>query len=133
MASGPCWSALLALLWSAAASAASPCTGVVRRLPDAGRATLARAVAAEMPRVQLLQSYRSAGWRILYVDTFRTDETFLFYRRDPPRGRSLTRWGGAARMDEEPEMRRWVRENAPGIPGHLARCFAWHVTQGRDL
>jgi hypothetical protein len=130
----PCGVALVALLWSAAA-AASPCAGVDRRLSEMARPALEGAVAAEMdlPRVQLLQSYRYAGWRILYVATFRTDETFLFYRRDPPRGRSLTRWGGAAQVDEEPEIRRWVRTNVPGIPVRLAACFAWHVTKDRDL
>lgn len=127
------WIAPLLIL-SSASLAASPCTGVDRRLPEADRPALERAIAAELglPRVELLQSFRDGRWRILCVNTFRTDETFLFYRRDPPRGRSLTRWGGAARMDEEPEIRRWVRENAPGIPRRLAACFARHVTHDRN-
>lgn len=117
------------------AVAETPCAGVDRRLPEAERPALERAVAAEMelPQVKLLQSYRHKGWHILYVNTLRTDEAFLFYRRDPPRGRILARWGGAARMDEGPEIRRWVRRNVPGIPARLATCFAWHVTRDRDM
>ena len=118
-----------------AALADTPCAGVDRRLPGTEKQTLERAIAAEMglPHVELLQSYRHEGWRILYVATFRTDDTFLFYRRDPPRGRILARWGGAAGKDEGPEIHRWVRRNVRGIPPRLATCFAWHVTRGRDL
>ena len=129
----------LTLWWSAtspgAAVAATACTGVDRRIAGTDKPALERAISAEMdlPRVELLRSFRYAGWSILYVSTFVTDETFLFYRRDPPRGRSLTRWGGAARMDEGPEIRRWVRANAPGIPQRLTACFARYVTRDRDL
>ena len=60
-----------------AALADTPCAGVDRRLPGTEKQTLERAIAAEMglPHVELLQSYRHEGWRILYVATFRTDDT----------------------------------------------------------
>ncbi len=118
-----------------AAFAATPCAGVDRRLPRTEKPTLESAIAAEMelPHVELLQTYRHQGWHILYVATFRTDDTFLFYHRDPPRGRILARWGGGAGKDEGPEIRRWVQRHVPGIPPRLATCFTWHVTHDRDL
>lgn len=118
-----------------AALADTPCAGVDRRLPGTEKPTLERVIAAEieLPRVELLQSYRHQGWHILYVINFRSDDTFLFYHRDPPRGRILARWAGAAAKDEGSAIRRWVQRNVPGIPSRLASCFAWHVTRDRDL
>ena len=85
-----------------------------------------------MPSVDVLQSFRLGSWDIIYVDTHQTDEAFLFYPQDPSLGRYVTLWAGAAMHDEEREIRSWVLKNAPGIPGKLAACFAWHVTKHRD-
>ena len=71
-------------------------------------------------------------WSIIYVDTHESDEAYVFYAHDPLRSRYVTLWSGAARMDEEQEIKVWTIKNAPGIPQKLAGCFAWHVTKNRD-
>lgn len=123
---------LLAAAWSLEA-AASPCTGVDRSLDPDRRARLALAIAAQLkaPSVDVLKSFRHRGWQIVLVDTPLSDEAYLFYAGDPLKSTSLTAWGGAARVDEGPEIERWVRQNAKGIPRRLAACFAFHVTRDR--
>jgi hypothetical protein len=50
----------------------------------------------DLSAVDVLQSFRQAGWTILYVDTHVSDEIFLFYSGDPLSQRYITRWSGAA-------------------------------------
>jgi hypothetical protein len=115
-------------------SAATPCDGIDRTLTDERRALLARALAKQLntSRVDVLQSFRSGEWQIVYVDTHDSDESFLFFHADPLVSRYVTRWGGAAARFEEQAVREWTIKNAPRIPRKLASCFAWHVTQDRD-
>ena len=47
------------------------------------------------------------------------------------KSRYVTQWSGAARIDEEQEIKSWVVQHAPGIPHRLATCVAWHITHGR--
>jgi hypothetical protein len=86
-----------------------------------------------VPSVTVLQSFRLDDWRIIYIDTHQSDETFLFYAHDPLKSHFITEWSGAAMIDEEEEMKSWTLKNAPGIPLRLASCFAWHVTKDRDM
>jgi hypothetical protein len=112
----------------------SPCNNVDRSLTDSSKVALAPVIAKQLhaQKVDVLQSFRFDGWTILYVDTYDSDETFLFYSHDPLHSRYITMWGGAAAWNEEQSIREWTFKNAPGIPSKLASCFAWHVTSDRD-
>ena len=112
---------------------ASPCDGVDRTLTDKDKAAWAHEIARQLhaQKVDLLQSFRSEGWTIVYVDSHEADEVFLFYSRDPLHSPYVTMWSGAAARNEEQSIRAWTLKNAPGIPQKLAGCFAWYVTNGR--
>jgi hypothetical protein len=120
---------------ASSALAASPCDGVDRSLTSERKAELAPGIAKELKvsKVDVLQSFRFGGWSIILVDTHESDEAFLFYGRDPLTSRYVALWGGAAESFEEREVKSWAIKNAPGIPPKLANCFAWHVTNDRDL
>ncbi len=123
---------LLALL--SGCLAATPCAGVDRSLTSPQRTAYARAVAADLHvgTVEVLQSFRFADWRILYVQTGNSDETFFFFAGDPAARPFLTRWSGGAAPGEQAAIEAWTRSHAAGIPAPLAACFAWHVTNDRD-
>lgn len=110
-----------------------PCDGVDRSLTTERKSALSTAIAKQLnvSSVDVLQSFAEFGWNIIYVDTHNSDEQFLFFSGDPLSSDSVTGWGGVAMKDEEQEIKAWTLENAPGIPPHLASCFAWHVTQHR--
>jgi hypothetical protein len=127
---------LTAVLLSACRSSpagASPCSGIDRSLKSDRKAALASALAKELrvSTVDILESFRGLGWSIIYVDTHESDYQFLFFSGDPLSSHSVTGWGGAAMENEEQEIKDWTIKNAPGIPDHLAACFAWHVTKDR--
>jgi hypothetical protein len=123
------------LCTASAALAATPCDGVDRRLSKADAASLSSHIASEFhdPGSKAVESFRFVGWHIVYMEFNNSDEAFVFYRGDPLRTSHVTEWGGAAGYNEESEIRAWTRKNAPGMPTHLAACFAWHVTKGRDM
>jgi hypothetical protein len=80
----------------------------------------------------ILLSLGYGGWHIIYVDTHVSDESFLFYNAQPTKCAAyITLWSGAAMASEEAEIKRWVQDNAEGIPPELAGCFARYVTKGR--
>jgi len=81
-------------------------------------------------KVHILDSFRFEGWSIFHVDSHDADESLLFYSHDPLRSRYITRWSGAARIDEGPTIKEWTIENAPHIPEDMANCIAWYVTVG---
>jgi hypothetical protein len=114
---------------------ASPCDNVDRSLTDNSKAALAPVIARQLhaQKVDVLQSYRSDGWTILYVNSHDSDETFLFYPHDPLHTRYITMWSGGAAWNEEQSIRKWTLKNAPGIPPKLASCFAWYVTNDRRM
>jgi hypothetical protein len=117
-----------------AVHAETPCDGIDRSLTAEQRSTWAPELAKQekVPKVTVLQSFHLDDWRIIYVDTHQSDETFMFYAQDPLKSHFITEWSGAAMIDEEEDMKSWTLENAPGIPLKLASCFAWHVTKDRD-
>ncbi len=117
------------------ACAATPCDGVDHSLTTERRVALAPAIARQLhvPVVDLLQSFRLHGWSIIYVETYQSDEAFLFYPHNPLRNHYVTLWSGAARTDEGKQIKKWAEKNAPGIPLKLAKCFAWYVTNNREL
>lgn len=133
------WRMALALMMAyctcAVAAAPTPCDGVDRSLSTAQKAQWAPAIAGQLgvAKVDVLQSFAIGEWRIVYVNTYQTDEAFLFYPKDPATSRYVTLWAGAAMQDEEAEIRAWALKDAPGIPARLAQCFAWHVTKHRDM
>jgi hypothetical protein len=142
--------AVLALaLFPSVVAAATPCDGVNRRLTYQQKTLWAPAIAKQLkadkefpedfreallkaPNITVLQSFRLDDWRIVYVDTHASDETFLFYPGDPVASRYVTWWGGAAQTSEERSIRDAIVRDARGIPLKLAHCFAWHVTNDRD-
>ncbi len=113
----------------------TPCNGVDRSLSESHKKELASAILKQekLERVNVLQSFKSNGWTIVYVSTYISDEPYLFYSGDPAMAkRPITAWSGAATVFETSEIKAWVLKNAPGIPDRLASCFAWHVTLNRD-
>jgi hypothetical protein len=125
-----------------------PCTGVDRSLTVTRRQSLAPIISKHLqPEFggladggirlapeDILQSFRVDRWHIIYVNSGVSDEPFLFYRDDPLRSSSyFLLWSGAAAQDEGPAIRRWLQAAMPGMPQRLAVCFAWHVTQARDM
>lgn len=114
---------------------ATPCTGIDRTLTDAQKHAWAPVIARQLKiaNVDVLQSFREKSWRVIYIDTHQSDNGFLFYRDDPLQSRYITVWAGSAQSDETASIAQWVLANVPGIPSSLAQCFAWHVTQDRDM
>jgi len=104
---------------------------VDRTITSARKENLAPQIAQQLgvARVDVLQSFRSGDWSIIYVATNQSDDVFLFYSRDPLISRYITMWSGAASTNEEQNIRDWTLKNAPDIPQNLASCFAWHVTK----
>jgi hypothetical protein len=119
----------------AGAVSASPCDGVDRSLNENRKSQLAPVIAKQLniESAEILQSFRYRTWYIIYVNTHVSDEAFLFFNSDPTRSKYLTVWSGGAASHEEPEIKKWVFNNAKGIPSKLAGCFAWHVAKGRVL
>jgi hypothetical protein len=113
---------------------AAACTGVARTLTEERKSDLASSLSRQLrvPVVEVLHSFKVGTRSILHVDAHKGDEVFLFFERDPSSARHVTLWSGAATKMEERSIERWALKNAPGIPGRLARCFAWYVTNGRD-
>ena len=118
-----------------AAWAVSPCDGVDRSLTNERKAALDRGVAKQLDNssVDVQESFQIGSWSIIYVATHDSDDAYLFYSKDPLSSRPVATWGGVALRNEEREIKKWTIKNAPGIPLRLASCFAWHVTQDRDL
>jgi hypothetical protein len=127
---------LLVTVLSACASK-PPCSDVNREdITPSQRRALEPEITRQLgapKRVQVLQSFRFEDWGIIYVNTYMSDEAFLFYKHNPLASHYVTLWSGAARHDEESDILSWTMENAPGIPPQLASCFAYHVTKDRDL
>lgn len=86
-----------------------------------------------LPKVAVRQSFRNNDWNIIYVETFVSDETFLFFSGDPLNNHYITKWSGGASPSEEEDIRGWVKKNLPNIPEKLADCFAYHVTHDHDM
>ncbi len=115
-------------------SAATPCSGIDRSLTVSQKIAYGPAVASSLHvgTVEVLQSFRVDAWRVLYVETGNSDETFFFFAGDPAAKPFVTRWSGGASPSEEAAIQSWTVAHAAGIPSALAACFAWHVTKDRD-
>jgi len=126
---------LVGLLLVSGVAAASPCDSIRRDLSDPERSAWATAIAGQLkvPTVTVLQAFGLEDWKIVYVQTPNSDPPFLFFQGAPDRARLVTLWSGGARPDEETSIRTWVIKNAPGIPSDLAKCFAWYVSNAREL
>lgn len=124
--------ALFIILFRSAA-AGTPCDDINSSLGTETKMMLAPVIAKQLQTttVDVLSSFKSGAWTILYVNPHDADEAFLFYSGDPLTSRYVTLWAGAAIRNEESSIRKWVRANAPGAPSPLTRCFAWYVTNGR--
>jgi hypothetical protein len=118
---------------ASSAWAASPCDSVDRSLTNKRKVALAPEIARQLDAssVNVLQSFRTGDWSIIYVDSHSADDAFLFFAQDPLTHHYITLWSGAAVSNEEEEIKDWTLKNAPGIPPKLANCFAWHVTHDR--
>jgi hypothetical protein len=125
----------LCLLSTRNAWAKSPCDSVDRRLnsSEASKLRIELGHQLNVDNVEVLQSFKSLGWTILYVTPDNADPAFLFYSENPVNHHFLTLWSGGAKPDEEQVISSWIKESAKGIPDSLAQCFAWHVTKDRDM
>jgi hypothetical protein len=121
------------LLMSVASLAKGGCGDVDRSISAEQKKLLAPAMAAQLhvEHVEVLQFYRYKEWSIIYVETYETDNTFLFFSGNPVTEPYVTTWSGVASAKEERKILQWVSKSAPGIPPELAKCFAWHVTHER--
>ena len=121
---------LIAIIAAPISWAATPCDGIDRKITPQRQTAIAPHIAKQLQvkKADVLKSFQYRGWSIFYVETHETDEAYVFYSGDPLKSAYVTLWGGAARKDEEREIRQWTLKNAPGIPNRLAGCFAWHVT-----
>ncbi|RDI96807.1 hypothetical protein DVT68_19840 [Dyella solisilvae] len=126
---------LVGLLLVSGVAAASPCDSMRRDLSDSQRSVWAAAIAGQLNvrTVTVLQAFESKDWKIVYVQTPNSDPPFLFFHGAPDRAHFVTLWSGGARPEEEASIRTWVIKDAPGIPSDLTKCFAWHVSNARDL
>jgi hypothetical protein len=86
---------------------------------------------SDVQKVKVLEAYEYEGWRIIYVDTFVSDEPYLFYKGMPSDGPFLTFWSGAATYFETEETDAYIQKEAKGIPAKLSKCFAHMVTLGK--
>ncbi|WP_243311782.1 hypothetical protein [Fundidesulfovibrio agrisoli] len=116
-----------------AAALAAPCDGIIREIDNELKTKLPPIIKKQLnaPSIKILQYFYFGDWSIVYVETQISDNPFLFYSGNPLQSDFVTIWSGAATIYEEDEIKRWVLENAPGIPESLADCFAWHVTKAR--
>jgi hypothetical protein len=126
---------LAGLLLVSGVAAASPCDSIRRDLSDSQRSAWTTAIAGQLgvPTVTVLQAFGLKDWKIIYVQPPNSDPPFLFFHGAPDRAHFVTLWSGGARPDGETSIRTWAIKNAPGIPPDLAKCFAWHVSNARDL
>jgi hypothetical protein len=125
---------LIGLLFLCGQTQASPCGSVSRELSDVQKAAWSTAIAKQLgaQTVSVRQAFALRDWKIVYVETPNSDPPFLFFHGSPGNTRYVTIWSGAARAEDKGEIRSWVMNHAPGIPGDLASCFAWHVSKARD-
>src|SRR5271168_1716686 len=95
---------------ASSAWAASPCDGVDRSLTNKRKVALAPEIARQLDAssVDVLQSFRTGDWSIIYVDSHKADEAFLFSAHDPLTHHYITLWSGAAAYNEEKETEEWV-------------------------
>lgn len=110
-----------------------PCGDVDRTISDEQKKQLSPAIAAQLhvEHVEVRECYRYKEWTIIYVETYETENTFLFFNGNPLTEPYITTWSGSAQAKEERKILKSVLKSAPGIPAELARCFAWHVTHER--
>ncbi|MFA6970993.1 MAG: hypothetical protein WC208_06270 [Gallionella sp.] len=130
---------LVALVWLITTSPvfASACDGIDRSLSIERKAILAPLVTKQLAQqidiqsAEVLESFRYKGWYILYVEPKTADEAFLFYNGDPATHSYLLAWPDAfSENDERNVLQTLSSGSTKRIPRPLARCFAWHVTQG---
>src|SRR5260370_41072136 len=74
------------------ATAATPCTGVDRSLTSQQKSAVAPEIAKQLKvkAVDVLQSFRTGGWSIFYVDTHEPDDAYGFYAHYPQRSGYIT-------------------------------------------
>jgi hypothetical protein len=108
---------------------ALPCDGLENSVtPDVKAAwQIEFAKQLESAKVEYVRSFRAKDWYMIFVRPIEADDVYLFFHGDPTHTKHITLWGGLARMDEGPEIERWVLKEAPGIPKSLASCFVWRV------
>jgi len=110
---------------------ASPCDGIDDRPISAERKAVLTPVIADQlnsKNVKILRLFSADDWNIIYVETPDSDPPFVFFKGSPIDSRYITLWSGGATIFDEQNINEWVLKNAPGIPRHLAACFAWYVT-----
>ncbi len=112
-----------------------PCDGVDRSLAEAEKSKLSIVVSnvEQLEKAEVLQLFSYKNWKIVYVNTYTSDETYIFFDQHPSvEIKPVLKWSGAATIYETSEIEKWIIDRAKDIPKDLASCFAWHVTLNRD-
>jgi hypothetical protein len=112
-----------------------PCHGVDRTLSNADKLKLASAIkkSEQFEKVDILQLFSYNDWKIIHINTYKSDEIYLFFSNYPNgNNKSLSKWAGAATIFETSKIEKFIIKNTKFIPKELASCFAWHVTLNRN-
>lgn len=114
---------------------ASSCENIDTKMTEKVKKDYATAIAKQLKvkSVEVLKIFRKENWRIIYISTDGSDDPFVFYSDDPTTTKYITLWSGAAKKEEENDIKKWAYKNVPGIPSELADCFSWHVTHNREM
>lgn len=80
---------------------ATPCDKMDVMLPQKEKVRISYVIASnlkkEMPQisdVEILKIFKSESWSMVYVGTKVSDETILFYKRDPLKSSFIAKWPG---------------------------------------
>lgn len=119
------------------AFAGTPCDGVERDLGLTAEqiVTLKANIGPQVnaTKIDIINVFKMKGWSVIYIDTHNSDETYLFFTGDILTSHYVTEWSGAATIFEGAELTTQFKQNAPGIPEHLAQCMAWHIAEQGKL
>ena len=120
----------LIFLFYSAISHSETCAGVVRKINESDKASIANMMAKTLKSksAEIIEYMQVGTWRVIWVDTPDSEPGVFFFPEDPLKTKYVTVFGGAAVYGEEKEVIAWATKNANGIPSNLAACFAWRVS-----
>lgn len=121
------------------AMAAKPCDGINRTIDEKSKPDfeleITRQLKPQLPDItsaRILQSLSYRNWSVIHVDTQVSDSAFLTFHGSPLADKYLDLFAGAYSVDDEKFVfDQLTKGPSKGMPGKLARCFAWRITRGR--
>lgn len=125
---------LLFFLTCAFSFAKTPCTNMSDKLSTIQISSLQNNIKRQLKieRLNILELFKEQNFSIAYIETYDADEAFVFYSGDKFKNDFIIMWSGAAEKSEEKNIEKWAKDNVPGIPVGLARCFAWYTIYRHD-